>query len=129
MILLCDLFWGWMSVFRAFLQKTQFCLSCALIVCVWAQHYNISLSVADNACLSEPCLNGGSCVESSHGFECQCAPGWTGPSCNISKPSLHCLKLLRFAFSHSIGQQFSYVKHFLLTLKDSAEPYIETRMS
>uniref|UniRef100_A0A672LV85 Protein jagged-1 n=1 Tax=Sinocyclocheilus grahami TaxID=75366 RepID=A0A672LV85_SINGR len=55
----------------------------------YSLHYNISLSLwlsaADNACLSEPCLNGGSCVESSQGFECQCAPGWTGPSCNINE--------------------------------------------
>ncbi|MCI4393932.1 hypothetical protein PGIGA_G00163280 [Pangasianodon gigas] len=40
---------------------------------------------ADNACLSEPCLNGGRCMESSQGFECQCAPGWTGPTCAINK--------------------------------------------
>ncbi|XP_057188255.1 protein jagged-1a isoform X1 [Triplophysa rosa] len=39
----------------------------------------------DNACLSEPCLNGGSCVESSQGFECQCAAGWSGPSCDINE--------------------------------------------
>ncbi|KAG9262634.1 protein jagged-1a [Astyanax mexicanus] len=40
---------------------------------------------ADNACLSEPCFNGGSCVESSQGFECRCSPGWTGPSCTINE--------------------------------------------
>lgn len=47
---------------------------------------NVSVSVpADHACLSSPCLNAGSCVETSQGFECRCPPGWTGPSCSISK--------------------------------------------
>lgn len=40
---------------------------------------------AEHACLSSPCSNGGSCSETSQGYECQCAPGWSGPSCTISK--------------------------------------------
>lgn len=40
---------------------------------------------ADHACLSSPCLNGATCQEMAQGFECRCAPGWTGPSCSISK--------------------------------------------
>uniref|UniRef100_A0A8C9XYX0 Delta-like protein n=1 Tax=Sander lucioperca TaxID=283035 RepID=A0A8C9XYX0_SANLU len=39
---------------------------------------------AEHACLSSPCLSGGSCVETSLGFECRCAAGWTGPSCSIN---------------------------------------------
>ncbi|XP_033943953.1 protein jagged-1a-like isoform X2 [Pseudochaenichthys georgianus] len=39
---------------------------------------------ADHACLSNPCLGGGSCVETSQGFECRCSSGWTGPSCSIN---------------------------------------------
>lgn len=42
-------------------------------------------TLAEHACLSNPCSNGGSCSETSQGFECQCAPGWSGPSCDISK--------------------------------------------
>uniref|UniRef100_A0A7N6A3Z4 Delta-like protein n=1 Tax=Anabas testudineus TaxID=64144 RepID=A0A7N6A3Z4_ANATE len=38
----------------------------------------------ERACLSNPCLNRGSCAETPHGFECHCAPGWTGPSCSIN---------------------------------------------
>lgn len=40
---------------------------------------------ADHACLSSPCLNGGSCEETTQGFKCRCAPGWTGPSCSVGK--------------------------------------------
>ncbi|NXK03092.1 JAG1 protein, partial [Herpetotheres cachinnans] len=37
--------------------------------------------IAEHACLSDPCHNGGSCLETSTGFECLCAPGWAGPTC------------------------------------------------
>lgn len=40
---------------------------------------------AEHACLSDPCHNGGSCLETSTGFECVCAPGWAGPTCTDSK--------------------------------------------
>uniref|UniRef100_A0A665T409 Delta-like protein n=1 Tax=Echeneis naucrates TaxID=173247 RepID=A0A665T409_ECHNA len=39
---------------------------------------------ADHACLSSPCLNAGSCVETNQGFVCRCTAGWTGPSCSIN---------------------------------------------
>ncbi len=40
---------------------------------------------AEHACLSNPCANGGTCKETSQGYECHCAVGWSGPSCEISK--------------------------------------------
>uniref|UniRef100_A0A7N6AI00 Delta-like protein n=1 Tax=Anabas testudineus TaxID=64144 RepID=A0A7N6AI00_ANATE len=43
----------------------------------------------ERACLSNPCLNRGSCAETPHGFECHCAPGWTGPSCSININDCH----------------------------------------
>ncbi|XP_028179352.1 protein eyes shut [Ostrinia furnacalis] len=36
------------------------------------------------ACLSGPCLNGGSCSDSGSGYTCSCANGWTGVHCNES---------------------------------------------
>ena len=33
------------------------------------------------ACSSNPCLNGGVCVESSAGFTCSCTPQFTGLQC------------------------------------------------
>lgn len=29
-------------------------------------------------CLSQPCLNNGTCVDGSNGFECHCLPGYIG---------------------------------------------------
>ncbi|XP_019726321.1 protein jagged-2b isoform X2 [Hippocampus comes] len=37
--------------------------------------------IAEPACVSSPCENGGTCHEISSGFECQCPPGWKGPTC------------------------------------------------
>lgn len=36
---------------------------------------------AEHACMSNPCANGGTCHELASGFECQCPPGWDGPTC------------------------------------------------
>lgn len=40
---------------------------------------------ADHACISNPCANGGTCREVPDGFECQCPPGWEGPTCANSE--------------------------------------------
>ncbi|KAF3850134.1 hypothetical protein F7725_019853 [Dissostichus mawsoni] len=37
--------------------------------------------IAEHACVSNPCTNGGSCHEVPSGFECHCPPGWEGPTC------------------------------------------------
>ncbi|CAG9784578.1 unnamed protein product [Diatraea saccharalis] len=36
------------------------------------------------ACLSAPCLNGGSCSDLGSGYTCSCANGWSGEFCNES---------------------------------------------
>lgn len=51
-----------------------------------AEHLESSLIftfifVAEHACLSNPCANGGTCHEVSSGFECHCPAGWSGPTC------------------------------------------------
>ena len=30
-------------------------------------------------------MNGGTCTDNVNGFECNCAPGWQGTECQISK--------------------------------------------
>ncbi|CAK8688751.1 unnamed protein product [Clavelina lepadiformis] len=35
-----------------------------------------------NDCASNPCENGGTCIDRIQGFECQCPPGYTGDNCN-----------------------------------------------
>ncbi|XP_028996952.1 protein jagged-2b isoform X2 [Betta splendens] len=37
--------------------------------------------IAEQACLSNPCSNGGTCHKVPAGFECRCPPGWGGPTC------------------------------------------------
>ncbi|XP_024147064.1 protein jagged-2b isoform X2 [Oryzias melastigma] len=38
--------------------------------------------IAEHACFSNPCENGGSCHEVETGYECRCAAGWEGPTCS-----------------------------------------------
>ncbi|KAL0969025.1 hypothetical protein UPYG_G00221700 [Umbra pygmaea] len=37
--------------------------------------------IAEHACMSNPCANGGTCHEVPTGFECHCPAGWAGPTC------------------------------------------------
>ena len=46
------------------------------------------------ACETEPCLNGGACIELEDGYECECQSGYTGDNCEVIsepyvKPALH----------------------------------------
>ena len=46
-------------------------------------------------CQSEPCHNGGTCLDREAGFECLCKPGWEGIFCEkdtnecLSQPCMH----------------------------------------
>uniref|UniRef100_A0AAY4ED70 Delta-like protein n=1 Tax=Denticeps clupeoides TaxID=299321 RepID=A0AAY4ED70_9TELE len=53
--------------------------------CSCAEGYSgVNCERAERACLSDPCANGGICVENTQGYECQCTPGWSGLSCTIN---------------------------------------------
>lgn len=34
-------------------------------------------------CLSQPCMNGGSCIELNHAYKCKCARGFNGSNCEV----------------------------------------------
>ncbi|XP_065065335.1 neurogenic locus notch homolog protein 2-like [Rhopilema esculentum] len=38
-----------------------------------------------NECLTSPCYNGGTCINTVGSFSCTCAPGWEGTDCQIDK--------------------------------------------
>jgi len=39
-------------------------------------------------CLSNPCMNTGSCIDTEGSYTCQCSPGWTGYSCEQGRYTL-----------------------------------------
>ncbi|XP_071961037.1 uncharacterized protein [Antedon mediterranea] len=48
-----------------------------LIVC------NVQVYVDITRCLSDPCQNGGTCMDFVNRFECNCTSGWIGETCGI----------------------------------------------
>jgi hypothetical protein len=45
--------------------------------------FDIELGPLENPCVSQPCLNGGQCVPTESSYECQCAPGIEGKTCEL----------------------------------------------
>ncbi|XP_035659266.1 uncharacterized protein LOC118404302 [Branchiostoma floridae] len=41
----------------------------------------IAAVVCHDECLSQPCQNGGHCIDGDNRYSCQCAPGYTGVNC------------------------------------------------
>jgi hypothetical protein len=41
------------------------------------------LGPLENLCVSQPCLNGGQCTPVDSSFQCQCAPGFDGKTCEL----------------------------------------------
>ena len=50
-------------------------------------NYLIFLFLLGDACIPNPCQNGGSCVfdEPTGSFRCYCPPGYTGRTCDAGK--------------------------------------------
>lgn len=53
----------------------------------------LNLSVPD-PCLSNPCRNGGTCINQGESYYCDCPEKYTGPTCSEREYSSH--------FAHSI---------------------------
>jgi hypothetical protein len=41
------------------------------------------LGPLENICASQPCLNGGQCIPTDSSYQCQCAPGFDGQTCEL----------------------------------------------
>lgn len=49
---------------------------------------HISLYFVDiRPCSSQPCLNGGTCVEGTNQYKCNCPPEWRGTNCQSKTPT------------------------------------------
>ena len=54
-----------------------------------------------NECASNPCQNGGSCMDRVNGYQCQCSDSYTGSNCEVEqqcKSLKHLLSLYSFVF-------------------------------
>uniref|UniRef100_A0A8C4RE62 Delta-like protein n=1 Tax=Erpetoichthys calabaricus TaxID=27687 RepID=A0A8C4RE62_ERPCA len=59
---------------------------------VFTHHLSFISLLAEHACLSSPCANGGRCLEVATGFQCECNEDWTGPTCTEGKNFFQSIK-------------------------------------
>lgn len=54
----------------------------------------------DDECVSDPCLNGGFCLDDINDYFCVCAPGWNGKDCENGESSvaLETLSFINLSF-------------------------------
>lgn len=76
------LFYGFMHFFLP--QETASGYSCKC-ESGWA---GVNCTENINECLSNPCLNGGTCVDGVNTFSCECTSSWTGSHCQISQQGM-----------------------------------------
>jgi len=48
-----------------------------------SQRCERKLGPLENRCVSQPCLNGGQCIPVDSEYQCQCAPGFDGKTCEL----------------------------------------------
>ncbi|XP_048394131.1 fibulin-7-like [Stegostoma tigrinum] len=53
-----------------------------------------------NECASNPCVNGGTCVDDVNRFACLCRPGWAGYNCHLALNSKWTTSQSDSSFSH-----------------------------
>lgn len=46
---------------------------------------DISFGADTNECASDPCGNGGTCIDGVNRYNCSCANGYGGPQCDIGE--------------------------------------------
>ena len=50
-------------------------------ICILNSFYLFHLVL--DMCQSQPCQNGGTCVDNINSYTCNCLPDYTGPNCDI----------------------------------------------
>ncbi|KAL1116918.1 hypothetical protein AAG570_005387, partial [Ranatra chinensis] len=69
-------------LFRPIYPVTTFACRCPRGFIGKKEHYLCDTEV--NLCYSNPCKNGGECIQAEGGYTCNCKPDYTGDSCEVS---------------------------------------------
>ena len=78
---------GWQKItfyYKFWLWKSWRCvLESSLVLCYRRVFQLVSPVFVSDECTSNPCVNGGTCVDRVNGFNCSCGEGYSGDFCQI----------------------------------------------
>lgn len=63
----------------------------------------------DDECVSDPCLNGGFCLDDINDYFCVCAPGWNGKDCENGESSVALETLSFINLSYRLFEKYGQV--------------------
>lgn len=66
--------------------------------------------IAKDHCATNPCLHGGTCIDTQGWFNCSCTDRYGGPRCEFSKCETHCF-IKNYLTAHSLCMLLTWNVH------------------
>lgn len=66
--------------------------------------------IAKDHCATNPCLHGGTCIDTRGWFNCSCTDRYGGPRCEFSKCETHCF-IKNYLTAHSLCMLLTWNVH------------------
>ena len=72
----------WLSLKSRHHEST---ISSSMFICICFFLFYFHFEPDIDECASNPCLNGGTCIDRVNGFKCSCVPGFRGTRCQTGQ--------------------------------------------
>lgn len=78
-----------------------------------------------NECSSNPCQNGGTCIDGINGYTCTCTSQWTGPQCQTPQQGVFVTQVSKYVMVYV----FSYGYIMIFYVHQSVEEFWKVQLA